>query len=69
MKLKFRSFLLEKKHVTAMVKAMKAADLDVRVNKNACTVEAFFNDTSVYQAIEKGRNQPWIVRHAVDLFV
>jgi hypothetical protein len=67
-KLKFQSFLLEKKHVTAMVKAMKAAGLDVKSNMAEGTVEAFYKGTSVYKALEKGKGQPWIVRHVVDLF-
>lgn len=65
---KFTSFLLPKSHVTAMVKAMKQAGLRVEQDKDAGTVKAFYGEHEVYRAIEKGRNQPWIVRHVVDLF-
>jgi hypothetical protein len=50
------------------VKAMKQAGLRVERDRDAGTVRAFYNDTEVYGAIQKGTNQPWIVRHVVDLF-
>ena len=65
-KLKFQSFLLTTDHINAMVKAMKQVGL--RVERDSGTVKAFHNDTEVYWAMQKGRNQPWIVRHVVDLF-
>lgn len=68
MKLQFKSYLLTKEHITAMVKAMKSAGLRVVQDKDAGTVEGFYDETQVFWAIEKGRNQPWIVRHVVDLF-
>jgi hypothetical protein len=67
-KLKFQSFLLTTDHINAMVKAMKQAGLRVERDRDAGTVRAFHNDTEVYGAIQKGTNQPWIVRHVVDLF-
>jgi hypothetical protein len=67
-KLKFQSFLLTKNHVVGMTKALKKAGLKVNIDKDAGTVEAYFDDTQVFVAIEKGQNQPWIVRHVVDLF-
>jgi hypothetical protein len=65
---KFKSFLLTKTHVTAMVKAMKQAGLRVVEDKTAGTVQAFYGEHEVYAAIEKGHNQPWIVRHVENLF-
>lgn len=68
MKPKFKSFLLTKNHITAMISAMKQAGLRLEIDWSAGTVEAFYGKHSVYQAIEKGKNQPWIVRHVEDLF-
>ena len=65
---KFKSFLLTTPHIKGMVQAMKSAGLRVVEDKDAATVEAFHNDFSVYQAIQKGHNHPWIVRHVEDLF-
>jgi hypothetical protein len=68
MNLKFQSFLLKKEDVTAMIKAMRDAKLNVNVCWEAGTVEAFYGKTLVFMALEKGKGQPWIVRHVVDLF-
>ncbi len=68
MKHKFYSCLLPKDHIKAMVKAMKDAGLRLEIDWKSGTVEAFHGDRSVYKAIEKGRNQPWIVRHVENLF-
>jgi hypothetical protein len=65
---KFKSFLLTIDHVKGMVKAMKAAGLRLEIDWSYGTVEAFYGEHSVYKAIEKGRNQPWIVRHVENLF-
>jgi hypothetical protein len=67
-KLKFQSFLLTTDHINAMVKAMKQVGLRVERDRDAGTVKAFYNDKTVYWAMQKGRNQPWIVRHVVGLF-
>lgn len=67
-KFKFKSFLLTKNHVLGMIKAMENAGLTVEKDFYAGTVIAKFKKTEVYRAIEKGRDQPWIVRHIVDLF-
>ena len=67
-KLKFQSFLLTTDHINAMVKAMKQVGLRVERDRDAGTVKAFHNDKTVYWAMQKGRNQPWIVRHVVGLF-
>jgi hypothetical protein len=64
----FKSFLLTKTHVNAMVKAMKQAGLNVVRDDSAGTVRAFYGTHEVYAAIEKGHNQPWIVRHVENLF-
>ena len=68
MKHKFYSCLLTKDHIKAMVKAMKAAGLRLEIDWSYGTVEAFHGDLSVYKALEKGRNQPWIVRHVDNHF-
>jgi hypothetical protein len=67
-KVKFQSFLLTTDHINAMVKAMKQVGLRVERDRDAGTVKAFYNDKTVYWAMQKGRNQPWIVRHVVGLF-
>jgi len=64
--MKFQSFLLTTDHVNGMVKALKQAGL--RVERNSGTVKAFHNDKRIFAALQKGRNQPWIVRHVVGLF-
>jgi hypothetical protein len=61
--------LLNKTHVKAMVKAMQVAGLKVNIDWQDGTVEAFYGDKSVYKALEKGKGQPWIVRHVDGLFV
>ena len=67
--LKYKSFLLTNPHIKGMVKAMKSAGLRVIEDEDAGTVEAFYKDTQVYWAIQKGnKNQPWIVRHVENLF-
>jgi aryl-phospho-beta-D-glucosidase BglC (GH1 family) len=65
---KFKSSLLTKNHVDGMVKAMKQAGLNVVRDDSAGTVRAFYGTHEVYAAIEKGHNQPWIVRHVENLF-
>ena len=67
-KMEFKSFLLTKNHVDGMVKAMKSAGIRLDIDKSAGTIRGFFQDTEIFWAIEKGRNQPWIVRHVTDLF-
>jgi hypothetical protein len=67
-KLKFQSFLLTTDHINGMVKAMKQIGLRVERDQDAGTVRAFYGDKEIYWAIQKGRNQPWIVRHVVGLF-
>ena len=47
---------------------MKQVGLRVERDRDAGTVKAFHNDKTVYWAMQKGRNQPWIVRHVVGLF-
>ena len=51
-----------------MVAAMKKAGLRVESDYSDGTVKAFYGEHEVYAAIEKGRNQPWIVRHVENLF-
>ncbi len=65
---KFYSCLLITDHVENMVQAMEDAGLRVEAEWDAGTVEAFFKDESVFTAIQKGLNQPWIVRHLDNLF-
>ena len=65
---KYKSFLLTKNHIMAMVKAMREAGLRLEIDWDGGTVEAFYGKHSVYMAIEKGENQPWIVRHVENLF-
>lgn len=67
-KMKFQSFLLQKNHIKAMVKAMKEVGLTLDIDWAYGTVVAKWGEIEVFRAIEKGRNQPWIVRHVVDLF-
>jgi hypothetical protein len=51
-----------------MVKAMKQAGLRLEIDWQSGTVEAFHKDKSIYKALEKGKGQPWIVRHVDNLF-
>jgi len=67
--MKYKSYLLTIDHIKGMVKAMKSAGLRLEIDWSAGTVEAFYGKKSVYLAIEKGAGQPWIVRHAENLFV
>jgi hypothetical protein len=60
--------LLTKTHVKAMVKAMEQAGLPVEKNWLKGTVRVIHNGKEIFAALEKGRNQPWIVRHVNDLF-
>lgn len=60
--------LLNKTHVKAMVKAMKSAGLRLEVDYEAGTVIAYHDDKVIYRALEKGKGQPWIVRHVDALF-
>lgn len=65
---KFYSALLTTDHVEGMIAAMEKAGLRVEVEWDAGTVEAFYEDHSVFTAIHKGLKQPWIVRHIENLF-
>lgn len=47
---------------------MQVAGLKVNIDWQDGTVEAFYGDKPVYKALEKGKGQPWIVRHVDDLF-
>jgi hypothetical protein len=60
--------LLTKEHIKGMVKAMKQAGLRLEIDWQSGTVEAFHKDKSIYKALEKGKGQPWIVRHVDNLF-
>lgn len=60
--------LLTKEHVEAMVKALESAGLPLEKDWQAGTVRAYFKGKEIFAALEKGKNQPWIVRHVDDLF-
>jgi hypothetical protein len=60
--------LLTTDHIKAMVKAMKSAKLTVEEDWKEGTVIAKHKEKEVYRALQKGKNQPWIVRHVDDLF-
>lgn len=60
--------LLTKDHIKAMTKALESAGLPVEKDWQAGTVRAYINGKEIFAALEKGRNQPWIVRHVDDLF-
>jgi len=45
------------------VAILKDADFLVEADYKAGTVKAYDGDTVVYQAIQKGRGGPWIVRY------
>jgi hypothetical protein len=60
--------LLTKPHIKAMVKAMETAGLPVEKDWAYGTVRVCIKGKEIFAAIEKGRNQPWIVRHVDDLF-
>ena len=67
--MKFISHLKTTPHIKAMARAMKLAGLRVVEDyDDAGTVEAFHKDTSIFMAIQKGHNAPWIVRHVENLF-
>ena len=67
-KFKFKSFLLTTPHVKAMIAALKKINIKVDADFRDGTVRAYFKDVEIFAALQKGRNQPWIVRHVVDLF-
>jgi|APGre2960657373_1045057.scaffolds.fasta_scaffold02922_4 hypothetical protein len=60
--------LLTKEHVKAMVKALESAGLPLEKDWQAGTVRAYIEGKEIFAALEKGKNQPWIVRHVDDLF-
>lgn len=61
--------LLPTEHVKAMVKAMKAAALNLEVSWKDGTVIAKYGNLELYRAIQTGkRTAPWIVRHHKNLF-
>ena len=51
-----------------MIKALKQINIRVETDFSAGTARAYFKDVAIFTALQKGRNQPWIVRHVVDLF-
>jgi hypothetical protein len=67
-KFKFKSFLLTTPHVKAMIAALKKINIKVETDFSAGTARAYFKDVEIFAALQKGHNQPWIVRHVVDLF-
>lgn len=60
--------LLATDHVKAMIKAMNQAKLSVESDWKAGTVIAKHGETEVFRALQKGKGQPWIVRHVDNLF-
>ena len=67
--MKFNSYLLTKEHVKAMVQAMRTAGLNLEINWKEGTVIASHKKAGeVFRALEKGKGQPWIVRHVENLF-
>lgn len=60
--------LLATPHVKSMVLAMVDARLQVQANWKDGTVIAKHGETEVFRALQKGKNQPWIVRHVNNLF-
>ena len=60
--------LLTKDHIKGMTKAMEIAGLPVEKDWKAGTVRVMHKGKEIFAAIEKGRNQPWIVRHVDGLF-
>jgi hypothetical protein len=51
-----------------MVKALESAGLPVEKDWQAGTVRVMHKGKEIFAAIEKDRNQPWIVRHVDRLF-
>lgn len=51
-----------------MIAALKKINIKVDADFRDGTVRAYFKDVEIFAALQKGRNQPWIVRHVVDLF-
>jgi hypothetical protein len=51
-----------------MVKALESAGLPLEKDWQSGTVRAYINGKEIFAALEKGKNQPWIVRHVDDLF-
>jgi hypothetical protein len=60
--------LLTKEHVKAMVNALESAGLPLEKDWQGGTVRAYIEGKEIFAALEKGKNQPWIVRHVDDLF-
>lgn len=60
--------LLTKDHIKAMTKALESAGLPVEKDWQAGTVRVMHKGKEIFAALEKGKNQPWIVRHVDDLF-
>ena len=60
-----------KEHVLAMVRALRETGLfTITEDYEAGTVNAFHTSSNreVFAAIEKGENEPWIIRHHRKLF-
>ena len=51
-----------------MVQALESARLPLEKDWQAGTVRAYIKGKEIFAALEKGKNQPWIVRHVDDLF-
>jgi hypothetical protein len=64
----YKSYLLTTPHVKGMIKALKQINIRVETDFSAGTARAYYKDVAIFTALQKGRNQPWIVRHVVDLF-
>lgn len=60
--------LLTKEYVKAMVKSLESAGLSVEKDWKCGTVRVIHNNETIFSALEKGKNQPWIVRHVDNLF-
>jgi hypothetical protein len=51
-----------------MIKALKDADFEVETDSMVGTARVYFEGVEIFAALQKGRNQPWIVSHVHDLF-
>jgi hypothetical protein len=61
--------VLDAVNVKAMTAALKEAGLRMEIDWHAGTVEAFHKEKSIYKALEKSENGPWIVCYDENLFV
>lgn len=61
--------LLTTEEVTAQVKAMDQAGLELDVDYKAGTVVARSKGVVLYRALQKGSSDAWIVRHLDNLFI